>query len=677
MSELDRKLMQTPDLNKERLETLKKLFPDLFTVEGKLNPDELKKIIDPELVKETERFEFKWFGKSEAKRNAFTPSKATLVYDEERSVNPEYADGNMIIEGENLESLKCLLSAYREQVKLIYIDPPYNKNTDYVYSDRWNDDKETYWEHIGITENGVIIDTNSETSGRYHSNWMNMLYPRILLARQLLKDDGVMFISIDNNEIHHLRKMCDEIFGDDNFVECITWNKRVPKNDKGIGNIHEYVLVYVKNSSLKHEFTAKKNGLEEIEDFISKLKDNSVPIPDAEKKIKQLYSKKGYDRGITLYNALDENYRLWGKINMSWPNANTFGPRYEVKHPDTGKPVKIPDRGWRWKEDTFNEAAGIIDGKYTSVKKLHDGSFVCGKIWFDKDENTQASSITYFDEVNRFLLRSILSTKSDGGIEVENIFEGKSFFSYPKPTSLITTFVDSIENDKTAIILDFFAGSGTTAHAVIDLNKEDGGNRKFILVQIPEKVDENSEAYKSGFKKISDITIERNKRVIQKIEKEESEKQPDLLNQNIPPFKTGFKVYKLAKSNFPRIDFAPDPDKTEEENLKLLNDYIEEKEAMFLAITDEKNIFDEVLLKNGFMLNYSKTQEAVFSKNNVFRVKDSFKECFICMDMAIDKQTLKDLEAHKESIFICLERSLDTTIKWNLKHLLGDKLIAF
>lgn len=362
---------------------------------------------------------------------------------------------------------------------------------------------------------------------------------------------------------------------------------------------------------------------------------------------------------------------------MSWPNANTFGPRYEVKHPDTGKPVKIPDRGWRWKEDTFNEAAEIIDGNYTSIKKLHDGSFVCGKIWFDKDENTQASSITYFDEVNRFLLRSILSTKSDGGIEVENIFDGKSFFSYPKPTSLIATFVDSIENDKTAIILDFFAGSGTTAHSVIDLNREDGGNRKFILVQIPEKVDDKSEAYKSGFKKISDITIERNKRVIQKIENEESEKQPDLLTQDKPSFKTGFKVYKLAKSNFPRIDFAPDPAKTEEENLALLNKYIEDKEAMFLAMIDEKNIFDEVLLKNGFMLNYSKTQESTFSKNNVFRVKDSFKECLICMDMAIDQQTLKDLESHKESIFICLERSLDTTMKWNLKHLLGDKLIAF
>jgi adenine-specific DNA-methyltransferase len=194
MSELDRKLMQTPDLNKERLETLKTLFPDLFTVEGKLNPDELKKIFDPEWVKETERFEFKWFGKSEAKRNAFTPSKATLIYDEERSVNPDYADGNMIIEGENLESLKCLLSAYREQIKCIYIDPPYNVDGDFVYNDNWDESKENYWEHIGVTSDGIRIDTNSETNGRFHSNWLNNIYSRLLIARQLLKEDGVMFI---------------------------------------------------------------------------------------------------------------------------------------------------------------------------------------------------------------------------------------------------------------------------------------------------------------------------------------------------------------------------------------------------------------------------------------------------------------------------------------------------
>ena len=239
--------MQTPDLNEERLETLKKLFPDLFTIEGKLNPDELKKIVDPDLVKETERFEFKWFGKSEAKRNAFTPSKATLVYDKKRSVNPDFADGNMIIEGENLESLKCLLSAYREKIKCIYIDPPYNKDKDFVYSDIWDESKESYWEHIGVLKEGVIIDTNSDSSGRFHSNWLDMIYSRLILARQLLQDDGAIFISIDDNEITHLKKLCDEVFGEDNFLTQII----VRANSRGqtykqVAKTHEYMLVYTK-----------------------------------------------------------------------------------------------------------------------------------------------------------------------------------------------------------------------------------------------------------------------------------------------------------------------------------------------------------------------------------------------------------------------------------------------
>lgn len=185
MSELTDKMLLTPDLNAERLSKLKELFPDLFTLEGKLNPDELAKIINPESVKETERFDFKWFGKNEAKRNAFTPGRGTLVFDNERSVNPENASGNMIIEGENLETLKVLLASYREKIKMIYIDPPYNTGKDFVYSDKWNEDKEDYWEHIGVTRNGVKVDTNTESDGRYHSNWLSMMYSRLLVAREL------------------------------------------------------------------------------------------------------------------------------------------------------------------------------------------------------------------------------------------------------------------------------------------------------------------------------------------------------------------------------------------------------------------------------------------------------------------------------------------------------------
>lgn len=631
MSELDKKLMQTPDLNKERLETLKNLFPDIFTVEGKLNPDELKKIIDPDLVKETERFEFKWFGKSEAKRNAFTPSKATLVYDETRSVNPDMANGNMIIEGENLESLKCLLSAYREQVKCIYIDPPYNKDMDFVYSDRWNEDIETYWEHIGITENGVKIDTNSESSGRYHSNWLNMMYPRLLLARQLLKDDGVIFISIGDEEIQHLRQMCDEVFGEKNFEGHIHWRRRHNQpNDKSkmIGLVTEHILSYSKD---KEEY--KKSGVGKV-DLTGKF---SNPDNDTRGEWASKPWKVGSDQS---------------------------GSRYIITNPTNGINY---DEEWMGDEDSFKRlladnrivfprnGEGLPRKKYFKFEREEEGQ--CATNWWSHEE---------------------FGHNQGANDEMTSLFDGvKNMFSNPKPKELIRGLIQIANVKNNDIILDFFGGSGTTAHAAIQLSAEDNKQRKFILVQLPEIINESEEAYKAGYKKISDITIERNKRVIHKIEKEEAGKQRTLLDGDAKPFKTGFKVYKLAKSNFPRIDFAPDPTKTEDENLALLDKYIQDKEAMFLAMIDEKNIFDEVLLKNGFMLNYTKIQETTYTKNKVYRIKDNFKECLICMDMSLDKQTLKDLEAHKESIFICLERSLDTTMKWNLKHLLGEKLIAF
>ena len=205
MDSIKDKMPLSPDHNAERLAKLKEIMPDIFTNEGKLNINELKKVVDPALVNETERYEFRWFGKSKAKREAFMPTDATLVYDEERSVNPESSE-NIIIEGENLAVLKLLSKSYREKVKCVYIDPPYNTGKDFVYTDKWNQDKAEYWEDAEYVENGMKVDTNAETDGRFHSNWLNMMYSRLLIARQLLREDGVIFISIDDNEIYHLTR---------------------------------------------------------------------------------------------------------------------------------------------------------------------------------------------------------------------------------------------------------------------------------------------------------------------------------------------------------------------------------------------------------------------------------------------------------------------------------------
>ena len=214
----------TPDMNEERLNTLRELFPDWFTQEGHLDINEVKKAVNPDSVEETERYEFRWFGKSAAKRNAFTPTRATLHYDAERSVNADTTD-NIIIEGENLEVLKILSSSYRGKVKCIYIDPPYNTGEDRVYKDDYAESTEKYWERTETVKDGIRIDTNSDADGKYHSTWLDLMYSRLLVARSLLKKEGVIFLSIDDNEIHHLKKLCDEIFEESNFVANIVWQK--------------------------------------------------------------------------------------------------------------------------------------------------------------------------------------------------------------------------------------------------------------------------------------------------------------------------------------------------------------------------------------------------------------------------------------------------------------------
>jgi len=275
---------------------------------------------------------------------------------------------NLIIHGDNLEALKALMPYYQGKIKCIYIDPPYNTGKDeWVYNDRVNSPKIKKWL-------GKVVGGESDDLCR-HDKWLCMMMPRLKLLKELLNDRGVIFISIDENEEHHLRNLCDEIFGADNFIEKIIWNKRIPKNDKGIGNIHEYILVYVKDKLIRHEFKMPKEGVDDVYEFVEKLKKKKIPIADAEKELKRFYNKKGYDRGITLYCNLDDNYRIWGKINVSWPNAKD-GPRYDVLHPKTKKPSRVPDNGWRYKKETFEK---YLD--YNNMVERYDHSFVCGQIW--------------------------------------------------------------------------------------------------------------------------------------------------------------------------------------------------------------------------------------------------------------------------------------------------------
>lgn len=543
--------------NSRQLAVLKEHFPACFKTDGSFDVERFKAEIANTTNVVQEGYELKFLGKSYAKLLASTETTTVIQPNEAHNSLPENASSeNIYISGDNLDGLKHLLKSYNGAIKCIYIDPPYNTGSDgFVYADNFNYTKDTLQEKLSVSEEEAerILDLTKRGSAS-HSAWLMFMYSRLLLARDLLKDDGVIFISIDDNEQANLKLLCDDVFGEENSIECISWNKRIPKNDKGIGNIHEYILVYVRNKEHKHKFNVGKEGITEIEELVAKLKKNKTPILEAEEEIKKLYKKKGYDRGITLYNSFNAEYRLWGKINMSWPNAKTFGPRYEIKHPKTGEAVKIPDRGWRWKQDTFEDAAKIENGEYKEIVELSDGSFICGRIWFDSDNKTQPSSITYLDEVEKFLLRSVISLKSDGGIELENLFDGKSFFSYPKPTSLLKLLVGSVsviqEND---IVLDFFSGSATTADSIIQLNSLDGKKRKFITIQLPESLSPENASQKVAYEFLKEnglpttldyIGIERIKRAAARIKEENPDKELDL----------GFKHYILQEPNQNTLD---------------------------------------------------------------------------------------------------------------------------
>ena len=639
---MDKLKMHTPNKADENFKKLAALFPNAVTETIDENGEVVRAIDKDVLMQEIsctvvegseERYQFSWPDKKKSVLLANAPINKTLRPCREESVNFDTTE-NLYIEGDNLEVLKLLQETYLGKIKMIYIDPPYNTGNDFVYEDDFDQNTDEYLANSGqFDEDGNRLVKNLDSNGRFHTDWLNMIYPRLKLAKDLLSDDGVIFISLDSNEIDNLIKLCNEVFGESNFVDCITWNKRVPKNDNnGIGNIHEYILAYVKNSSYKRQFTMQKDGLDEIYDLLADLKRKKVPIEEAEHQLKQLYKVKGYDRGITLYNSLDDNYEPWGKINMSWPNADTFGPRYDVLHPITKKPTKVPDRGWRWSEATFNEN---VD--FNNIVPRYDGSYVCGNIWFAKDENTQPSSIKYLRDVARMLLRSIISLKSDGGIEVEKIFEGKSFFPYPKPVALMRLLIDSLD-EKEGIFLDFFSGSATTAHAVMQLNAEDDGNRRFIMVQLPEETGEKSEAYKAGYKNICEIGKERIRRAGKKI-KEDS----PLTTQNLD---IGFRVLKCDTSNMKDVYYSPTD--FDINLLDMMADNIKEDR------TPEDLLF-QVMLDLGVTLS-SKIEETTIAGKKVFDVADGF--LVACFDKDVSDETIKAIAQKQPYYFVMRDSSL-------------------
>lgn len=625
----------TPDGNAERLETLRQLFPDWFTQEGRLDINEVKKAVNSEDTNETERYEFRWFGKSKAKRNAFTPTRATLHYDAERSVNAEKTE-NIIIEGENLEVLKILQQGYREKIKCIYIDPPYNTGGDFLYNDDFKEGKESYWERAGQVEDGIALDSNPDSDGRFHSNWLDMMYSRLLVARTLLRPDGVIFMSMDDNEIHHLRKLCDEIFGQENLLSNIIWEKRYTRsnNSKLFGSMTEHLLCYRKSDAL---FNIKEPRNERSDEIYSN--------PDND------------ERGP------------WTSVSYVNPASREERPNlcYQIINPITNTIIEHPTNAWKYEYSTYLQ--------HVEEKRLY---------WGQDGRNTYPRLKKFLTEMeggmvpSNFWKREDVGTTDQASAELEGLI-GRGLFPFPKPPQLIQKAISYIINstpDKDCIVLDFFAGSGTTGHAVYNQNIKDDGHRKYILVQIPERTDENSNARRAGYKTISEITIARNKAVSERYQESYKGKLITPENQ-VQLDQLGFKVFSLSKSSFPRVGFAPDPQKTEEENLELLRQYIKEKEQQLTLDFNSEELLTEILIKQGFMLTYKLAKQPQFTKNIVYLASDGQREAYITVDSTLADDTVAYFLNHTDKKFICIERALDTTKKFNLKKALDKKFVAF
>ena len=545
------------DAERSNIAKLRAAFPDCFA-EGKLDIDKLLSLCGEYVDEDFEKYSFTWKGKAECLRLAQKRSAGTLRPCPAESVNWD-ATRNLYIEGDNLEVLKLLMTAYFRKVKMIYIDPPFNTGNDFVYTDDYADPLERYKEVTAQT-----TKSNPETMGRFHTNWLNMMYPRLRLAANLLRDDGVCFISIDDNEVTNLRKLCDEAFGEENFVAQLIWERAyAPKNDaRYISNSHEYILMYAK--SLPNFQIGR----------LARTEEANARYQNPDNDPRGVW--KPSDMSVKTYNA-----------ECDYPITTPSG---RVIEPPTG-------RCWSLSKKAF-------------LERLHDN-----RIYFGADGNSVPCIKRFLTELKfeGMAPQSIMFYKDvghsqEGAKEVTALLEAGAF-NGPKPVRLLRRLLTLANTEQDSIIMDFFSGSATTAHAVMQLNAEDGGNRQFIIVQLPEVCDEKSEAYKAGFRNICEIGKERIRRAGAKIldEAERRNSQLKIGEAETPPPDVGFRVFKLDASNLKTWDSAP-IEGDRDEQLAILHARMRE---MIHRIKPDRSGLDmvfEVMLKMGVPLSVPVTE---------------------------------------------------------------------
>lgn len=573
----------TPDLTESNVEKLKQLFPEIIT-DGKIDFEKLEILLGKEIDDTPERYNFTWHGKKETTQFAQQPSKGTLRPIKEKSKHWD-TTGNLYIEGDNLEALKLLQKSYNNKVKMIYIDPPYNTGNEFVYKDNFKDGVDSYLELTGQKDNeGTKFNSNTESNGRYHTDWLNMMYSRLKLARNLLCEEGVIFVSIDDHEESNLVKICDEIFGEKNRIALICHKSRASvSNDKIISPNHNRVLFYCKNIDVLNNMKKLIGEDPNLTGFDLDDKDGKGPY-----RLAPVDGPGGAKKGNPYYEFMGvEGYFRYSKSTM---------------------------------KQKFDE--GLIVKKANSLYQ---------KYYKSSAKASRKTVTTWWDDV---------SYTSSATSQLKRLMEGESFDT-PKPLELIIRMLKMMTyNDSNAIILDFFSGSSTTAHATMKLNSEDGGNRKFIMVQLPELLEEKSAAYKDGYRTICDIGEERIRRAGEKVKKdliEKNNKESMLSKTQINPeqLDIGFKVFSLDTSNLREWQAEFDDI---EVNIDLL-------EGNLVDGRSEEDLLYEIILKNGLDLTYP-INEIISEEAKIYDV--AFGNLFVCLNDKINRNVAHKIATLRE-----------------------------
>jgi adenine-specific DNA-methyltransferase len=604
---MDKLKMQTVNKADENFKKLAAMFPNAVTETIDENGEIVRAIDKDVLMQEIsckvvdgneERYQFTWPDKKKSVLLANAPINKTLRPCREESVDFDNTE-NLYIEGDNLEVLKLLQETYLGKIKMIYIDPPYNTGNDFVYEDDFAQSTEEYLENSGqFDEDGNRLVKNLDSNGRFHTDWLNMIYSRLKLAKDLLADDGVIFISIDDNEVENLLKCCGEVFGDCNFVAQIPWRKRTAKSDVpfGVSQDYEYIICFAKSSNFSASVEGKERKYYETPDFAG---------------------------------------RPWRVHDLTKQTTASERPNsyFTIVNPKTGEQYPAnSNRTWAITEDTFRtyyaENRIVFPGDYDflSIQKP------VLRYWQEDDMKKAGDKFGKVAVSTK--LPDNIGMSQDGTKEITSLL-GTKVFSFPKPSALIKYLI-STSTEKNVLVLDFFSGSATTAHAVMQLNAEDGGHRKFIMVQLPEETDEKSEAYKAGYKNICEIGKERIRRAAKKIMEENPETK----------FDGGFRVLKCDSSNMKDVYY--NPAEYEPSLFSSLEDNIKEDR------TPEDLLF-QVMLDLGVLLS-SKIEETTIAGKKVFNVEDNY--LIACFDSDVTEETIKAIAKQKPYYFVMRDSSM-------------------